>query len=183
MNQLEKQASDVLQKHGKKLPKRWRGGKEVWHAWHSPYLAYFLTWRGFLERIIEIENNKPENEKPLRFRLINPVVGKFSKTKASAAWDKAYAVRRKAYAVRRKASAAWVKADAVRRKASAAWDKAYAVRRKAYAAWERAYAAWFKADAARDKADADTINKLHAKECPNCTWNKRAIVFSAGVKQ
>lgn len=58
-------------------------------------------------------------------------------------------------------------------KTKAACDKAETV-------YDKAEAAWNKADIAYDNAiekHRKAIEKLHAKECPDCTWNGRELVF------
>ena len=52
-------------------------------------------------------------------------------------------------------------------------EKAYTEWRKADAKWEKAGAKWRKADAKWNKKYRLQILALHAKECPDCTWNEK----------
>jgi len=104
------------------------------------------------ERIEYILNNKPEQERVLRFTNFRPFIGTLPRgmQKADADWQKAYADRQKAYADRQKAYADWQKADADWQKADADWQKAYADCK-------------------------DEINVLHQQQVPNNTWNGKSI--------
>ena len=107
-----KQAKAISKKYNFPLLKKWEGYKLFWHVWHQPKLIFLITYPQYLDRIINIEENKPQEQKVERYKLMKPALQKF---KADAAWAKA--------------CAAWAKADA-------AWNKAYAARNKACAAWE-----------------------------------------------
>ena len=146
----ELKAKSILKKYGKRLPEQWRGRRNAWHAWHQPSKVYFMSYKEFIDRVIEIEEDKPENEKPIRFKFFNVVRGKFLRTKAYADWQKAAADWQKDYAD-------WQKAD---------WHKADAD-------WQKADADWQKADADWQKADADSILRLWKKECPDCPWDEK----------
>jgi hypothetical protein len=158
-----------------------------WHVHHDKLLEYCYTYD---ERMAFIKKYKPEYEIDERLRLFKPVKGKLpdevskasaARSKASAAYCKAYDVLDKASAAYRKASAVLDKAYAAFDKASAAFDKASAAYRKAYAACSKAPAAFDKASAAFDKVLTDNMPillKLHAKEC-GCGWTKETgIKFS-----
>ena len=132
--QKELQAGAILSQYGKTLPKKWKGLKEVWHAWHQPHLVYQMSWGEYVNRVIEIEDTKPVHEKPLRFKLLNLVKGKFRRTKA-------------------------------------------------YAEWNKAYAEWKKADAEWKKADAEEIQKLHRKECKDCSWDGKQVLFKETLEK
>ena len=143
-----------------------------WHSGHS-HLVTFLTAKEAAARRKFIREQKPENERELRLRLMKRVKGELplAVAKAKAAWDKA--------------NAAWNKANVERNKAMAAWNKANVERNKAVAAWNKAYVAWDKAHAALDKAYADNMPALeiiHAKECKNCPWDGKTI-FPGGAKK
>jgi tetratricopeptide (TPR) repeat protein len=100
--------------------------------------------------------------------------------KAGAAYDKAWAALGRAVAAYDKARAAYDKAWAAFDKAWATYDKTWATYEKAWATYEKARAAYDKAGAAYYKAIQDNmpaILKLHAKECPNCTWDGNTIHF------
>ena len=111
IRQLEKQCRAILKPYGLKLPKPWRGFKPVWHVWHEPRPMYFMTYRGYLERVTEIHKNKSEEEKPIRFTVMKPVRADLSQLPK-------YAEREKAYAEWEKTRAGW-------QKASAKWKKVY----------------------------------------------------------
>jgi hypothetical protein len=128
------------------LVKEWTGYKLFQHVWHRPKIYYPMTYDKYIDRVIEIAEEKPQEERAERFQLMIP---------------SSYAARVKAYAARDKAYAAWVKADAARDKAYAAWVKADA-------AWVKAYAAWV-------KTDEKNIIASHAKDCPNCKWEGDSI--------
>ena len=150
IKELEEECRAILKPYGLKLPKPWRGFKPVWHSWHEPRPMYFLTYRGYLERVIEIHKNKSEDERPIRFAAMKPVHADLSQLPKYAAWKKAYA----------------------------AWKKAYAEREKTYAEWQKAYAEWEKTRAGWQKALAEFMQEnraafiiLEAKECPGSTWD------------
>jgi len=150
-----------------------------WHSGHS-HLVTFLTAKEAAARRKFIREQKPENERELRLRLMKRVKGELplAVAKAKAAWDKANAAWNKANVERNKAMAAWNKANVERNKAVAAWNKAYVAWDKAYVAWDKAYAALAKAYVAWDKAVADNmpaLEVLHAKECKNCPWGGETI--------
>src|SRR3990167_4678220 len=140
-----REAKKYCKQYGATMPKAWKGYKLIWHPWHQPAdrLLLPMTYKQYVERVIEIGTEKPQHERKERLRLMKPVMT----VKAYAAWVKAYAAREKAYAARERAYAAW-------EKAYAAWERANAAREKAYAALDKAYAAWEKAYAALDKAYA-----------------------------
>ena len=93
-----KLAKSILKKYGRKLEPSWAGVANVWHAWHEPHMVWIMTYKEYINRIIQIEQNKPTNEKPVRFKFFKPVKGKFKKSKADADRKKAYADWEKAYA-------------------------------------------------------------------------------------
>ena len=93
MNAKQKQAQDYLTKYGgRTLLEKWTGHKLFLHVWHKPKMYHLLTYDKYLDRVIEIAEQKPENERIERFQLMKPST----------------------YAARDKADAAWVKADAAK---------------------------------------------------------------------
>ena len=151
MNNKIEEARKISIKYNFPLIEKWDRYKTFWHVWHQPKLMWFITYIEYIERIINIELQKPQEEKQERFCLMKPVMQKF---KADAAWKKADAAWKKAYAAGEKAYA-----------------KAYAAREKAYVAREKAYAAREKVDAAWESQNHDIIILAHEKECPNCKWD------------
>ena len=147
-----REAKKYCKQYGATMPKAWKGYKLIWHPWHQPAdrLLLPMTYKQYVERVIEIGTEKPQHERKERLRLMKPVMT----VKAYAAWVKAYAAREKAYAARERAYAAW--------------EKAYAALDKANAAWEKANAAW------RTK-NHDKIMAAHAVECPNCKWDGNCL--------
>jgi tetratricopeptide (TPR) repeat protein len=162
--------------------------RPCWHI-HDEILLEWNT-APIANRRKYIREEKPEEERALRLRLLKPVKGRLPEPvarawvaydKARDACDKARAARDKAWAAYDKAWAAYDKARDACDKARAAYDKAWAARDKAgaacdkaWAAYDKAWAAYDKAGAARDKAVSDhraEIEALHAKECKNCTWD------------
>ena len=160
-----KQAKAISKKYNFPLLKKWEGYKLFWHVWHQPKLIFLITYPQYLDRIINIEENKPQEQKVERYKLMKPALQKF---KADAAWAKADAALAKADATWNKAYAAWNKAYAAL--GDAAWVKAYAAWKKACAARAKADAAWAKADAAWEGKNHDLII-AHTKECPGCKWD------------
>ena len=100
IKELEEECRAILKPYGLKLPKPWQGHKAVWHVWHEPRPMYFMTYRGYLERVTEIHKNKSEEEKPIRFAAMKPVRADLSQLPK-------YAEREKAYAEWEKTDAAW----------------------------------------------------------------------------
>ena len=115
--QTIKKARGYAKQYSFPLVKRWDGTKEFWHVWHQPHLIYFLLYDEYINRIVEIAETKPQEQRTGRFALMRPVKHMFP----HAAWTKADAARTKADAARTKAYVAFTKADAARTKAAAAW--------------------------------------------------------------
>src|SRR5258708_36054246 len=90
--------------------------KMYWHI-HHEILCESLT-KPIENRIAFINNNKCENEIPIRLKWMTPVLGNLPKSilKAEADWQKPYADWQKAYADRQKAEADRHKAYADRQK-------------------------------------------------------------------
>ena len=129
-----------------------RKARQIWY-WHIHHKALCEPLLEPIENRIEfIKAAKPADEVETRLRLMRPVRGKIpvALARAGAALHKAYAAWQKAYA-------AW-------HKAYAAWQKAYAALQKAYAALQKAYTVALPA-----------LEKLHAQECPNCSWDGKTI--------
>jgi len=100
---LLSEARQIAKKYGVTLPRAWRGYILVWHPWHRAQddsenpahgLIFWMTYRAFLGRIVEIEKCKPEAQRAERIRLMRPVQFKFPKdeldaqqAKLDAQWD------------------------------------------------------------------------------------------------
>ena len=100
---LLSEARQIAKKYDVTLPRAWRGYIPVKHPWHRAQddsenpahgLIFRMTFREFLSRIVEIENNKPEAQRAERIRLMRPVQFKFPKdeldaqqAKLDAQWD------------------------------------------------------------------------------------------------
>ena len=121
-----------------------------WHIHHT-FLVEPLT-EPIKNRIGFIKENKAKKEIATRLRLMKPVKGKLPAKFV-------------------KAGAAYNKAGATYDKAGAAYDKAWATYVKAWAAHVKAWAAYNKVWA----ACKPQIEKLHAKECPDCPWDGKTI--------
>ena len=120
---LLSEARQIAKKYGVTLPRAWRGYILVWHPWHRAQddsenpahgLIFRMTFREFLSRIVEIENNKPEAQRAERIRLMRPVQFKFPKdeldaqqAKLDAQWVKLDAQRVKLDAQQAKLDAQW----------------------------------------------------------------------------
>jgi len=122
-----------------------------WHVHYDRLLEYCYSYD---KRVAYIKNHKPANEIETRLRLFQPVKGKLPKTviEACAACDKAYAVV--------------VETCAAYRKTCAACDKAYAAYDETYAAYRKAI-----------EDSLPEIEALHARECPDCPWDGKQLVF------
>jgi len=119
--------------------------KKIQWAWHIHHDILIEPLIEPLKNRIEyIKKNKPIEEQPLRLRLLKEVKGKLPGIRIS--------IIEKAYTEWRKADTEWRKADAK---------------------WEKAGAKWRKADAKWNKKYRLQILALHAKECPDCTWNEK----------
>ncbi len=127
-----------------------------WHCHHEVLCEFVGDPQ---ERIDYIKMAKPNAEIDIRLRLFQPVKGKLPPdvVEAEAAYDKAGAARNKA-------GAAYDKAWAAYDKARKACDKAAAARNKAGAAYNRAR-----------ENHREELEALHAKECPNCPWDRKTI--------
>jgi hypothetical protein len=159
-----KQARAISIKYNFPLVKRWKGLKAFWHVWHQSFLMWFITYEEYIDRIIAIEEQKPQGQKAKRYKLMKSVQYQFKASQVDQAWVKVDQARDKAYQ-------AWVKVDQAR-------DKAYQVWIKADQVWIKAYQVWIKAYQARDKAyqvweakNHDLIISVHKKECPGCQWD------------
>ena len=115
-----------------------------WHIHHEILIEETFNIQ---ERIDYIREGKPEDEIPLRLKLMTPVL---HPEKLPARF--------------RKAMEAYDKARKARDKEWKACEKA----RKAYdKAWKACDKAW--------KACAPQIEKLHREEHPDCPWNGKTI--------
>ena len=113
-----KEAKDISIKYDFPLVKKWRGLKLFWHVWHEPNLCFWITYEGYIDRIINIEETKPQPQKHERYQLMKPVK---QKSKGDDEFRKAYAE--------------WRKANAEFRKARVNWEKAYDEYDRAYDDW------------------------------------------------
>jgi len=145
-----------------------------WHIHHN----ILVEWSDDInERIGAIKKNKPQNEIPIRLKLLKKVKGKLPKEfiEADKARDKADKALDKAKDKAYKADKAL---DKAKDKAFKAWNKADKAKDKAFKAWNKADKALDKADKALDKArDNKQIIKLHNKECGCKEWTGKEIVF------
>ncbi len=114
----EDRASEILSRLGLELPSPWEGSRPVWHAWHLTNLMYLMTYREYLNRVVEIAECKPPSEQEQRLRSMKPVAHHFD-SPAYAAWRSAEAEWRSAYAAWQRANTAW-------RSANTAWRSAEA---------------------------------------------------------
>ncbi|MHC4542350.1 MAG: hypothetical protein ACYS74_21625 [Planctomycetota bacterium] len=137
-----------------------------WHVHHDKLLEYCYSYD---ERVAFIKRHKDSSEINTRLRLFQPVIGDLPRQilEADKAWTeacKAYTEAREAYAEARKAC-----------------DETY---KACDEAWKACDEAWKARDEARKACDeareacADEINQLHTKECPDCPWDGREIVFN-----
>ena len=101
-----------------------------WHVHHDVLVEYCHSYDERKEFILK---NKPESERDLRLKLMQPVKGELPVELVEA----------------------WKKYDEAREKFDEAWKKY---------------------DEARKKFDEE-IEALHAKECPDCSWNGERIIF------
>ena len=107
IEELEEECRAILKRYSLVLPTPWQGYVPVWHGWHEPNPIDMLSYRQYLDRVAEIEKEKPEDEKLIRFLAIGPVQSNLSQLPKYTKWGKAYAEWRKADAEWRKADAEW----------------------------------------------------------------------------
>ena len=122
--------------------------------WHIHHEILLEDTTDIQERIDYIKEGKPEDEIPLRLKLMTPVL---HPEKLPSSFRKA----REAYCK------AWEAYD----KAAEAYDKAMEAYDKAREAYDKAAEAYYKAR----KACAPQIEKLHREEHPDCPWNGKTI--------
>jgi len=127
-----------------------------WHVHHKILMEYCYDYKG---RVDAIKRDKPANEVHIRLQLFKFVKGKLPKRLLKA--GKACVEAGKAY---KKAGKPY----------SEAW-KAYNEAGKAHNEAEKAYNE-------AEKAYEKEIDILHKKECPNCPWDGKEIVFNDEVK-
>lgn len=131
-----------------------------WHVHHDLLVEFCYDYD---ERVRFIEFHKPSGEIESRLKVFQPVRGKLSKNiqKTGLAHSKAYRIYHRV------------------------WREFYAASPAAYAAASQAY---YEAGLAYSKARRTyigvlqthraEIEELHAKECPDCTWNGERLVFA-----
>ena len=129
--------------------------------WHIHHEILLEDTTDIQERIDYIKEGKPEDEIPLRLKLMTPVL---HPEKLPSSFRKA----REAYC---KAWEAYCKAWEAYDKAAEAYDKAMEAYDKAREAYDKAAEAYYKAR----KACAPQIEKLHREEHPDCPWNGKTI--------
>ena len=75
MKTIINEAKEIAKKYKVTLPARWKGRKNIWHAWHL--LKYNLltpmTYLEFINRFVAIGTQKPEEQRVERFHLMKPV--------------------------------------------------------------------------------------------------------------
>jgi len=123
-----------------------------WHCHHDVLAEYCYDYD---KRVKFIKENKPANEIEERLRLFQPIKGKLP--------------------------SALIKAGEACHKAVEAYDKAKEAYDKAKEAYDKAADAYDKAWDAYGKALKDNkavIEKLHAEECPNCSWDGETLHFN-----
>ena len=128
-----------------------------WHVHHGKLLEWCYDAE---ERREYIRQHKPSNEVETRLRLMQPVQGEIPAEVQEA--GRAY----------EEAAQAHDKAQRAPEEAGRAYE--------AWLAYEEAALAYDKAWLAYDKAlskHRGAIEALHAKECPDCTWDGREIRF------
>ena len=145
-----------------------------WHIHHEILIEETFNIQ---ERIDYIREGKPEDEIPLRLKLMTPVLHPeklpVSFRKAREAYDKAREAYIKADEAYDKAREAYDKAWEAYYKAWEAYDKV-----KAWEAYDKAWEAYIKAGEAYYKAleaCVQQIEKLHKEEHPDCQWNGKTI--------
>jgi len=141
-----------------------------WHEYHRGLISYCFDPD---KRVRDIRKYKPEHEIKPRIKWFRRVKGKLPDavvraakvfTEADTAYDNAGATYDNAVAA---CDRAWAACD------KAACDKAWVAYNKTVAAYDKARAAYEKAIEANKVA----IEELHKKECPNCPWNGKELVF------
>ena len=123
-----------------------------WHVHHDLLLEYCYAYN---ERVAFIKNNKPAHEIDERLRVMQPVKGKLPDAIIKA--GQAYAEARQAY-------------DKARQAYAEAWQACAE-------AWQ-AYAEAWQAYAEAIKDNHEIIEKLHAEECKDCTWDGEKLVIN-----
>ncbi len=120
-----------------------------WHVWHNKLLSYCPDYDG---RVQMIEITKPAHEVKPRLAWMQMVKGKLPGEVLKMA--KVFDEVREAYNKMRYVAEAFSKVDNAYDKAKEAYDKVL-------------------------KDNRDLIEKLHAEECPNCTWDGKRLYFSS----
>jgi hypothetical protein len=129
-----------------------------WHVHHDQLFEYCYSYDG---RVAFIKRKKHPSEVNTRLRLLKPVVGDlpYQILEARKAYEEACTASEEACTAYQEAWKAYQEASKACDEACMACDEA----RKAQ-------------DAARNACEEE-INQLHAKECPDCPWDGREIVF------
>lgn len=152
-----KRAQEYFARCGLTLPERWEGYRAVWHTWHTPGKSYAMTWERFIERVIEIVNEKPPEQIEQRLKCMRPVKHEFT----SPEWNRLC----EADNMWQEARLAWFEASNA---GNCAYNAAYEAQDAAYRARYAAYRAWC-------EADKDEIEAAHAAECDgSCRWDDKS---------
>jgi len=123
-----------------------------WHVHHDTLVEWCFDYKG---RVRYIRTEKPKDERKLRLRLFQPVKDSFPEelVKVGQAYDVAWRALR-AFCGPRRVLRSLDDPGLTLGKARQAYRKAL-IKHK------------------------DTLEALHAKECPNCPWNKHTIFSTA----
>ncbi len=123
-----------------------------WHAYHYPYLMYWVS--DYDDRVKVIKEEKPQHEQVDRLKWFKVVKGKLPAELVEAAQAGA------------KAQQAWVKIALAKDTTIQAEADAAQVCHDAEKTFRKIY-----------RKHQPAIEKLHAKECPGCSWDGMKLVF------
>ncbi len=124
-----------------------------WHVYHSE----LLTWcYDYDERAKYIKKYKPEHERAIRLALMQPVKGKLPEDLIKT--GEVYVKARNIYIRLDRLSDVDRNANKTNR-ARKKFDEAWRIFREAI------------------KNNLPYLKKLHSKECPDCCWNGKELVF------
>ena len=131
-----------------------------WHVYHDELVSFCYDYE---LRVQNIKGNKPTYEIEERVRVLQKVKGKLPDDvlKVGAAYIKA------------------INATAAYDKSGKSWA-AYSKSGKSWATYSKSWAASDKVSAAYYKVledNREVIEKLHAKECKDCSWNGKRLTF------
>lgn len=66
------EAKNILHKYNQALLPEWTGQKAFWHVWHRDGLLFLMTYDSWIDRILEIHEQKPKWQHRIRFALMQP---------------------------------------------------------------------------------------------------------------